>query len=43
MDIALFEKIEHSVWQASMERICPLPTDIAGKEEIRVDFSFPEL
>ena len=35
MDIALFEKIEHAVWQASMSRSCPLPTDIAGKEEIR--------
>ncbi|MBR4957061.1 MAG: hypothetical protein IKZ31_04825, partial [Lentisphaeria bacterium] len=35
MDIALFEKMEHAVWQASMSRACPLPTDIAGKEEIR--------
>ena len=35
MDIALFEKMEHAVWQASMSRACPLPTDSAGKEEIR--------
>ena len=35
MDIALFEKMEHAVWQACMSRSCPLPTDIAGKEEIR--------
>ena len=35
MDISYFEKVERAVWQASMERICPLPTDIAGKEEIR--------